>query len=219
MSNARNRQGGFAQTIAIVAIGLAAAIGLSASFAFRQANATSRGLQKEQVRGDLSQLAKQLALMSTPDSSGILTAPAFVTPTSGTPPTNGGKLPSSIATRTTTPQGTPFGYCPVKLGDTAGAGNRIATGGTPGSSTILFALISPGADRVFQTTCPDAIAGTSLGDDAIFRARHSDVQRVVYEAAADRLGHSSFQAAEMRCAVDGKLFQPFATGKDARGCK
>lgn len=219
MSQRATSQQGFAVTIAIVAIGFAAALGLASAYSFRQAKATSFAAQSEQVRGDLSQLAKQLSLLSIPDVASILTAPAFVAGPVGSVPSGGGRLPVAISTRTTTPQGISFGYCPVKLGDAGSAGNRIPTGGSPGASTILFALVSPGPDRSFQTTCAQAVAGTATADDQVFRVRHNDAQRLVYEAQAIAHGHAGFQAAGMRCAADGKLFLPYATAKDVRGCK
>lgn len=211
-------QSGFAHTIAIVAIGVAAALGIAGSYAFRQAKSTSITGQKEQVRDDLGRIAKQLILQSSPDGSNIMTAPAFTAPPTGPAPTSGGRLPQ-MGIRNKTPQGDPFGYCPVKLGDTGGAGNRIATGGTPGGNTILFALIGPGTDRAYQTSCAQALAGSAEGDDQIFKVRHHDALRIRFEAAAAQAGHRNFQAAEVSCAASGKLFQPFATGKDASGCK
>lgn len=58
-------------------------------------------------------------------------------------------------------------YCPWDNGTTNSSTGRL-TGDTPGTqSSIVFAVISSGPDKAFNTTCAQAKAGTVLGDDGM----------------------------------------------------
>lgn len=95
------------------------------------------------------------------DGDGIIEAPQWRDATTQPAPANGGFLPSQIGAAKRDPWGTEVGYCVWDHGsrtvshavaECGGAGaNRLA--GTSAKSEYVIAVISAGADRVFQTTC------------------------------------------------------------------
>ena len=114
--------------------------------------------------------------------------------TTGTGPTNGGQLPAAMAASVADPWGMTYGYCVWDVGadnnpavdNGCGAGvNRLAGADATILSQAsglqtLFAVVSAGPDRRFQTTCKtravavgdmtnDVIATTAGSDDIVLR--------------------------------------------------
>jgi len=77
-------------------------------------------------------------------------APTFLVATPN--PTNGGQIPTTSAAPKVDAWGTEIGYCT----------NTAASQGDP-----VFAVLSAGADKTFQTTCAQALIGTVAGDDGV----------------------------------------------------
>lgn len=111
--------------------------------------------------------------------------------TAGAKPTGAGLLPLTIGSVVTDPWGTDYGYCVWDVGSTirgAGCGGvaEKRLQGTPsptdGKATTqtLFAIVSAGPDKQFQTTCAaytnantDQIS--TSGDDRVLRYTYSDM--------------------------------------------
>ncbi|SCZ34063.1 hypothetical protein [Afifella marina] len=66
-------------------------------------------------------------------------------------PSGGGCLPQTIGATQADPWGTPYGYCAWDHGDTTGSDGRLI--GTATTSGPLIAVLSAGADKIFETSC------------------------------------------------------------------
>lgn len=76
--------------------------------------------------------------------------------TGGTVPSGGTLLPVGIGpNRSTDAWGTPFGFC------------NFTTTTWNGWNTPVFAILSAGHDRIWQTSCSDVLAGIRRGDDIV----------------------------------------------------
>lgn len=111
----------------------------------------------------------------------------------GSGPTGGGILPTGLAPSISDPWGTTYGYCVWDVGTVGAAGcltsgtqRRLAGSTTPlagnPESQTVFAIVSAGADRKFQTTCSAYVDGTT---NEISTTAGSDdiVQRSTYQEA------------------------------------
>lgn len=98
----------------------------------------------------------------------------FSTTGTGPFPIGGGYLPDSVGAAKQDPWGNTYGYCAwdhgtiIKNGTCAGDDGRLR--GNAAQDGIVLAVISSGADRVFQTACgddPDYIVRTEGSDDIV----------------------------------------------------
>lgn len=100
-----------------------------------------------------------MSLSSDSDGDGLMEAPAFEANANG--PTGGG-IPSSVTgAPQLDPYGKTIGYCVTS----------VSTNTTP-----VFAIVTPGLDSVFQTTCAQALAGNKNGDDFLITYNSSQIQ-------------------------------------------
>jgi len=82
-------------------------------------------------------------------------------------PTGGGQLPANIGAPLSDAWGTPLGYCSWDNGTINSSAGRI-NGDNPGTqSSVVFAIISAGPNKTFETTCAQARVGNVQGDDGI----------------------------------------------------
>jgi hypothetical protein len=118
----------------------------------------SRKLAQDQ---NVRQAAYVLAARATNDADGYALPPA---PTSGTSVVGGGLIPASSGAPATDGFGVKLGYCAWDNGTATSASGYL-----PGSNSlaaIALAVVSPGADNTFQTTCASILAGLpAAGDD------------------------------------------------------
>ena len=99
------------------------------------------------------------------DGDSMVEPIAYADPGSKPAPAGGGYIPASIGARKADPWGSPYGYCVWDHGSAAqhadcggpSAGRRI--GGNV-STADAIAIISAGADRIFQSTCVDWVDGS-----------------------------------------------------------
>lgn len=146
--NRKNQQGLTMAILlaAIIILGILAYIGSTVYTSIvngnQRANLTIMSSQS------LQQAAFTLTSETTRNGSGIPVASAFVSGT--TVPTNGGIIPNTSAAPKIDAWGTNIGYC-VKAASS--------------QSDPVFAVISAGPNKTFNTTCDQAFANNLIGDD------------------------------------------------------
>lgn len=147
----RKQQAGLTMAIllgAVILLGVLAYIGSTVYTTIisgnQRANLTIMSSQS------LTQAAFILTSETTRNASGIPVATAFSTGT--TVPTNGGLIPTTSAAPKTDSWGSNIGYC------TQAATNQ---------SDPVFAVLSAGPNKVFNTTCDQALTGVTIGDDKV----------------------------------------------------
>lgn len=142
-------------------------------------------LVKESTTKDTSNIYLKLSAFaltadaSDSDGDGFHEAPVMAANADGTGVCAGGAL---VATSTTacyipstssSPKGDAWGsnikYCSFDNGTTNTSAGRI-TGANPATgASITFALVSAGPNKAYDTTCALAAAGTTSGDDVVYR--------------------------------------------------
>lgn len=153
----------------------------------------SRVTQKNQVNNHLAGIAAIAAIDATNigdcDDDGFIEPREFRT-TSGGAPTNGGLVPTDMGIDVKDPWNMDYGYCVWDLGpqyDQATCGgtgaNRLdgaddSVTGEPQTLTV-FAIISAGMNRSFETTCNDysdttTDVITAGGDDIVYRYTYNE---------------------------------------------
>lgn len=119
------------------------------------------------------------------DGDGYIEPREWRAPAGAPAPVNGGLLPPDMGAPLNDPWGAEYGYC---VWDTGAVSADAACGGASagrldgadaavageGQTLTVYAIISPGPDRTFQTTCNDYVDATtdlitSTGDDIIQR--------------------------------------------------
>ena len=111
------------------------------------------------------QAAFTLAAAATTDVDGYALPPA---PTAGTTVTGGGLVPSSTGAPTTDGFGINLGYCAWDNGTSTGAAGYLP--GTNSLGAVTLAVVSPGADNIYSTSCADIAAGLPAGGDDYYVA-------------------------------------------------
>lgn len=155
------------QALIFVLVGLCLAAG---NYAYDVLKLGHRSAVIQQVIVSKNQIAQAQSILVTEsadsDGDGYLESPAFTA--WGSAPTGGGSVPvASGAGALVDGWGTKLGYCPFDNGTTNSSASRI-TGDNPGTqSSVLFALVSAGADKTFSTTCAQAKTGTAQSDDIV----------------------------------------------------
>lgn len=153
----------------------------------------SRVTQKNQVNNHLAGIAAIAAIdaanIGDCDDDGFIEPREFRT-TSGGVPTNGGLVPTDMGIDVKDPWNMDYGYCVWDLGpqyDQATCGgtgaNRLdgaddSVTGEPQTLTV-FAIISAGMNRSFETTCNDysdttTDVITAGGDDIVYRYTYNE---------------------------------------------
>lgn len=158
------RQRGLALAFMLVAASQLLLLSIGAYLYFH----TTRLAQTSQVRSRTNDLLTQAAMAisaESSDSDGDGTVEAPAEGTASVFPAGGGVIPAASGAPKTDGYGTPFGYCSWDNGTTNTSSNRI-TGDNPAADTsVVFAIISAGPDRTFQTSCANLKAGVVNGDD------------------------------------------------------
>lgn len=114
---------------------------------------------------NVRQAAYVLAARASTDSDGYALAPA---PTAGTTVTGGGLVPTSSGAPRTDGFGRNLGYCAWDNGTSTGAAGYIA--GSNSLAAVALAVVSPGADNIFSTTCAQIAAGQAASGDDFYVA-------------------------------------------------
>lgn len=219
--NRRSLQAGFATAAALSGILIA---GLAAGVMFQGWSSTQRSTAAitRSSNNDAFMLQARSALISEHvdlDSDGAPEAPA---PRTGvTPiPTGGGQIPLSSKAPKSDGYGVAFGYCAFKNGTGADRAGYIRNTSTSTGSEVSFAIISAGADKSMQTTCAQALAGTTTGDDKVSTYSLADVSLSGVNVSGS--GGSSLavdtQNKQIACVAKGKLYAGSVSGADADGC-
>lgn len=113
--------------------------------------------QKQQAH----QAAFVLAANATTPSDGY---PLTAAPSAGSGPAGGGLIPAAFGAPQTDGYGTRLGYCAWDNGPVTNASGYLA--GTNSVSAATLAVVTAGADNVFQTTCAQiALGQAASGDD------------------------------------------------------
>ncbi|WP_432263150.1 fibrinogen-like YCDxxxxGGGW domain-containing protein [Cupriavidus sp. TMH.W2] len=149
----RHNQRGVALIHALLILGAASALTFAIAGSVLQ---QSRSERIAVSRATLDKSAVKLAGLVDSTGTNPLAPPAVA---GSVVPSGGGLMPTAV-----TPQvdafGTPLGYCV----------------GTPVVATdAVFAVISAGGSKTFDTSCAQALAGTRIGDDLIFRVNVSQL--------------------------------------------
>lgn len=211
-----NTERGFALAQILIAIALTAVMSslvYGGFYALTRGNATTS--LKVHSGNLLTQATYALATESRDsDGDGFYEAMAFKTGTNV--PTGGGNIPDSSAAPKTDGWGSLLGYCSWDHGSTNSSTNRI-TGNNPGAmSNVVFAVISPGPDKAFNTSCADLTAGTVKGDDGARWMNAAQIRQgvggTVYfgdpvdnKAALDALNTATLKTGEMRLLKDSGM--------------
>ena len=159
----RARQSG--SVLTLVLLGLAA-VAVLAIIAYGSYYQIARGTQDTANRARASALLTQAAYTLSTESSDT-DGDGIAEPPAGTVPLDDGwQIPATSGAPKIDPWGTPFKYCPWDNGSVNASAGRL-TGVNPAlQSTIQFALVSAGPDKVFNTSCQQALTG-ALGDDGV----------------------------------------------------
>lgn len=111
----------------------------------------------------LLQAAYTLTNETTRNASGIPVATAYLSSTPS--PSGGGQIPASSAAPKVDSFGNVIGYC------------------TSNSATLqsdpVFAIISSGSNKVFDTTCSQALSGIAIGDDKVIMKTVANIMQGV----------------------------------------
>ena len=179
MLKTHSNQHGFALAQTIAAAGLLIVAG---TIGYASINGVFLGKNsglKSQTTNILNQAAYSIISESTDvDGDGY---PESAAQAAGTlVPTSGGVIPSSSSAPKTDSWGTNIGYCSWDNGSTNTSTNRITGDNPAGSSSIVFALISAGPDKVFQTSCAQARTGSYQGDDGVRFVSVTQIQQGGY---------------------------------------
>ena len=159
-----NRSNQSGSVLAIVLFGLGA-VGVLATLAYGAYYQIARGTQDTVDRARASALLTQAAYTlateaSDSDADGISEPPAGLVVLG-----DGWDVPASSGAPKADPWGSQIKYCPSDNGSTNSSSGRL-TGANPAlPSSVQFALVSAGPDRSLSTSCAQAAAGTTLGDD------------------------------------------------------
>ncbi len=159
------RQKGAVLSYVIVAIGLA---GTLAAAAYHGLHTLTRGttVTANVLRTDaaLAQAAYFLAAEGVDgDNDGFTESSAMQ---AGDGPADGGVIPDTSGAPKTDGWGRALGYCAWDAGSTDSSTGRLS-GDNPASPTSsVFAVLSPGANGTFDTTCAQSLTG-ALGDDRV----------------------------------------------------
>lgn len=120
----------------------------------------------------LTHAATTLIAEATLDSDGVLLPPAGITPlgcaiSAEATMTSCWQIPATSKAPKVDTYGSNLGYCAWNHG-TSNTGAGILTGISPATNDLTaLAVISPGKDRLFQTSCTQAKTGISGGDDQV----------------------------------------------------
>lgn len=134
-------------------LGGLAAFGVLAVLGATVFGAIFSGGQRTQLKNLAGQTLTQTAYVITTEANTSGAYPVAAAFKVAAPnPTGGGQIPDASAAPKTDAWATPIGYCT----NTASA-----------QSHPVFAVVSAGPDKTFQTTCTQALAGTIAGDDAV----------------------------------------------------
>jgi hypothetical protein len=146
----------------LAALGVISVLGYNVYAGITKSNSQT---QNKSLSGALLSQAITVLATETQDSDGDGYPEGAAQNTVGTKPTGGGTLSATSGAPKTDSWGSAIGYCAWDNGSTNASANRI-TGDTPGTQgSAVIAVISSGADKVFQMTCADAKSGTLKGDD------------------------------------------------------
>lgn len=137
--------------------------------------------------------------------------------------TAGGTINTASAAPKTDTYGGSIGYCGFDNGTTRNGAGLIAGGVVPAMSQTVFAVVSAGANKTFQTTCAQIYAGTQAqGDDYYISVNSAQLganlgttywgSAVVDAAALALLNTSALTDGEIRITKDDNLFHRWNAG-------
>lgn len=200
------RQRGFAFLQIMAMLGVGAVLVGMLGYGFVSLTRTgSVTASKSQASDTLTQAKNSIVVLaSDTDSDNIYEAPAWYssatncsTSTTVCPKTDGtgasaaGQLPLTVAPRTDA-WGTPFGYCVWDNGSTTVSTGRLAgnSAATNTGSDVVFAVISAGPNRVFDTHC--ALIKTNYGTTTAYVSGDDGVRVVTHAQMIQGVGGTVF---------------------------
>jgi hypothetical protein len=159
------RQAQSGSVLTLVLIGLAA-VAVLATIAYGSYYQIARGTQDTANRARASALLTQAAYTLATEASDT-DGDGIAEPLAGQVTLDDGwQVPASSGAPKTDPWGTPIKYCAWDNGSVNASPGRF-TGANPALQTsIQFAVVSAGPDKVFNTTCLQALSGAQ-GDDGV----------------------------------------------------
>ena len=151
--------------LTMVLLGLAA-VAVLATIAYGSYYQIARGTQDTANRARASALLTQAAYTLSTEASDT-DGDGIAEPLPGLVALDDGwQVPSNSGAPKIDPWGTPIKYCPWDNGSINTSAGRF-TGANPALQTsVQFALVSAGPDKVFKTSCIQALTGP-LGDDGV----------------------------------------------------
>ncbi len=192
-------QSGSVFTVLLGGIALTAALGVTTYQLFTgPVSSVVRITQKSLADTQLLSIAK-IAIMDATNQAagGDCDADGFIEPrpwrdTTGNKPANGGLVPLNIGAPVTDPWKSDYGYCVWDVGPLSaqagcggGGAGRLDGADNPSAGDIktqtVMAIISPGPDRQFQTTCNAYVDATT---DVITTGGDDYLLRFTYQEAA-----------------------------------
>lgn len=194
----RQSQHGFAFLQILAMLGMGAALLGVIGYGFVSLTKTSTTASARSQSADTLTQAKYTLTTEKQDYDGDTTyetvgmdrSASSCTTSTAVCPTGGGRIPSTSAAAKTDAWGTAIGYCAWDNGTTvtttpANPPQPLAnlvylSGDNPATtSSVVFALISAGPDKTFNTTCVQARANTPQGDDGIRRMTVAEIMQGV----------------------------------------
>lgn len=159
---------------AFVALGIFSVLSMIAYNTYGNVTKSNSQSNNRTMSGRLLDLAVAALSVDAKDLDGdgqpeapAMTAADGISNCNGTMAASNCFIPATSGAPKTDAWGTQIRYCAWDHGATNTATNRITDGNdNPATqNSIVLAVISAGADKVFQMTCADAKAGTVKGDD------------------------------------------------------
>lgn len=158
--------------VTVAVLGMLSVAGYNLFVALKNSNGTQIQTQSGEL---LTQAAYTLATEASDSDADGYTEPTAGSVVNG----DGWNIPATSGAPKSDAWGTAFKYCPWDNGSTNSSTGRL-TGDTPGTqASVVYAVISAGPDKVFNTTCAQAKAGTLQGDDGYRVKTQSQVSQGV----------------------------------------
>lgn len=134
---------------------------MASSFNAQASTLSAAQIEQRNAETATARLAAQtiMSLSSDSDGDGLMESPAFQA--NAIAPVGGGIPPAVSGAPQLDPYGKTIGYCVQSVSI---------------NTTPVFAIVTPGLDSLFQTSCAQALAGNKNGDDFLITYNSSQIQ-------------------------------------------
>lgn len=165
----RDQAHGFAIGVIIAAIAIIGVVATASYTIFGNQLVSMNRVSREDLNLNLVRTAARViaSLAEDVDGDAVIELPAWLT---GAGPSGGGVLPADFPGNRADAWGSLLGYCTWDNGATNASVNRLTGAATDPDVAMIMAIISSGPNKTFETTCADAAANVTNGDDFLMRA-------------------------------------------------